>query len=117
MSDEFYPENLMPIASQLEVRYRRFSELREQVLLDYGYNTARAYWSDLDSICIWALERDKDPLELSEKDIRQYVALLRRRKYSESTVRRHITALRKLYRVTTGQINAATRVIIPARDT
>ncbi|MBY6385428.1 site-specific integrase [Rhodococcus erythropolis] len=98
MSDEFYPENLMPVASQLEVRYRRFSELREQVLLDYGYNTARAYWSDLDSICIWALERDKDPLDLTEKEIRQYVSLLRRRRYSENTIRRHVTALRKIYR-------------------
>jgi site-specific recombinase XerD len=96
VSDEFYPENLMPIVAELEVRYQRFSELREEVLLDYGYNTARAYWSDLDDVCIWAMERDKDVLNLTEKDVRQYVALLRRRKYSANTIRRRMTALRKL---------------------
>lgn len=87
----------MPIVAELEVRYRRFSELREEVLLDYGYNTARAYWSDLDDVCIWAMGRDKDVLALSVKEIRQYVALLRRRKYSENTIRRRVTSLRKLY--------------------
>lgn len=97
MGGEYYPENLMPIVAELEVRYQRFSELREQVLLDYGYNTARAYWSDLDSICIWALGREKDRLHLTEGDVRQYVSLLRRRKHSENTIRRHITALRKLH--------------------
>jgi site-specific recombinase XerD len=40
----------------------------------------------------------KDVLVLTEKDIRQYVALLRRRYYSENTIRRRITALRKLSR-------------------
>ncbi|KSU53326.1 MULTISPECIES: site-specific integrase [unclassified Gordonia (in: high G+C Gram-positive bacteria)] len=101
----YYPENLMPIVQELGVRYRRFSELREEVLIGYAYNTARAYWSDLDDVCIWALERAKDPLDLSERDIRQYVALLRRRKYSENTIRRRVTAVRKLYDrlVATGQ--------------
>ncbi len=69
------------------------------MLLDYGYNTARAYWSDLDDICLWALERAKDPLNLTANDIKQYIALLRRRKYSENTVRRRMTALRKLYEI------------------
>jgi site-specific recombinase XerD len=118
MGDEFYPENVMPIVAELEVRYQRFSELREEVLLDYGYNTARAYWSDLDDVCIWAMERDKDVLNLTEKDIRQYVALLRRRKYSESTVRRRVTALRKLYDllVALGQAstNPANSVVVRA---
>jgi site-specific recombinase XerD len=45
----------------------------------------------------WAKHRDKDVLALTDKDIRQYVSLLRRRKYSENTVRRRITVLRKLY--------------------
>ncbi|OBF28278.1 hypothetical protein A5724_28095 [Mycobacterium sp. ACS1612] len=67
------------------------------MLLSYGKNTARAYWGDLDDVFWWAQARGKDILKLSEKDLRQYVALLRRRKYSESTIRRRVTALRKFY--------------------
>lgn len=33
---------------------------------------------------------------LSEEDMKQHVALLRRRKYAESTIRRGITALKGL---------------------
>lgn len=97
-AEGFYPDYLMPFARDLEVKYRRFSEAREQALLDLGFNTARAYWGDLEDIYLWAVERDKDVLDLSEAEIRQYLALLRRRKYSENTVRRRVTALRRLYR-------------------
>lgn len=82
--------------AQLPAHWVRFFELREDLLLNYGYNTARAYWSDLDSWFWWAVERDKDVLHLTEGDVKQYVALLRRRKYSESTIRRRKTALRLL---------------------
>ena len=78
----------MPFASTLPVRNQRFEELREEFLMDYTYNTARAYWSDLEQIRDWAEERGKDVLALTESDLKQYAALLRRRKYSESTVRR-----------------------------
>lgn len=98
MSSEFYPENLLPVIRQEQAAsYERFAELREQVLLDYGYNTARAYWADLDDLYRWTVEREKDILTLCDHDVRQYVALLRRRKYSENTIRRRMTTLRKLY--------------------
>ncbi|WP_179377853.1 site-specific integrase [Rhodococcus sp. ACS1] len=97
MGDEYYPDHLLPVIREQEVRYRRFAELREQVLLEYGYNTARAYWGDLEDVFRWAVERDKDVLALTEKDVKQYIALLRRRKYSHNTIRRHVTTLRKLY--------------------
>lgn len=77
-------------------RYERFSALRENLLLGYCYNTARAYWGDLDELFRWAEARQKDLLTLSEKDFKQYCALLRRSKYSESTVRRRRTAWRLL---------------------
>lgn len=108
----YYPDYLLPIIRELEVRYERFDELREQVLLPHGYHTARAYWGDLDDVFMWAAERDKDVLTLSEKEIRQYIALLRRRKYSESTIRRRVTALRKLYRVTGADPNPADAVVV-----
>lgn len=80
-----YPETLMSIAAELPERWLRFAELREEQLLDYGYNTARAYWGDLEDVAVWADERGKDILTLTERDIRRYLALLRRRKYSVST--------------------------------
>jgi len=76
--------------------WQRFFDLREELLLDYGYNTARAYWADLQDWFEWAVARDKDVLALSERDEKQYYALLRRRGYSESTVRRRRTSLRFL---------------------
>ena len=97
MTDEFYPDHLLPVISARQVDYGRFAEIRERVLLNYGQNTARAYWGDLDDVFWWAQAREKDVLELSVRDVRQYVALLRRRKYSESTIRRRVTALRKFY--------------------
>ena len=41
-------------------------------------------------------ERDKDILTLTGRDLRQYRALLRRRKYSEATIRRRMVAWRKM---------------------
>ncbi|GAB3990694.1 site-specific integrase [Nocardioides marmoraquaticus] len=107
-----YPERLMPIAgvdglagadsvaddaetAALRARYERFCAIREDILLDYGYNTARAYWGDLDDIFLWCEHRRFDMFELSDRQFRDYLGLLRRRKYSESTIRRRGTALRK----------------------
>lgn len=95
-----YPEATMEFAptyaEPVPEHWQRFFDLREELLLDYGYNTARAYWADLQDWFEWAVERDKDVLNLSEKDVTQYCALLRRRKYSESTVRRRGVSLRLL---------------------
>lgn len=82
---------------RLPEHWQRFFDLREDLLLDYGHNTARAYWSDLQDWFDWATERGKDVLALPERDQKQYYALLRRRDYSESTIRRRRTALRLLY--------------------
>lgn len=91
-----YPENLMPIAGQL-VRDEAFSDARQDFLIGYRKNTARAYWSDLDDIWMWATERGKDALALTDVDVKAYVRLLRRRGYAASTVRRRKTALRGFY--------------------
>lgn len=67
----------------------------EYVLLDYGYHTARAYWADLQDIFEWASQRNKDILSLTERDLTRYRALSRRRKYSESTIRRRMVTRNK----------------------
>jgi site-specific recombinase XerD len=92
-----YPETLMPVARDYAADVMPdFAHMREELLLNYGYNTARAYWSDLQDIYDWAVARDFDPLDLTDRQITQYVALLRRRKYSENTIRRRLVSYRKL---------------------
>lgn len=95
-----YPDYLMDfppdLSSEQVRRWRRFFDLREDILLDYDYQTVRAYWGDLQDIFKWAVERDKDVLTLTDRDLRQYRALLRRRKYSEATIRRWMVAWRKM---------------------
>jgi site-specific recombinase XerD len=92
-----YPEHLLPIAGQLPETYTRFADLREEYLLGYGYHTARAYWGDLQELYLWAAERGKDVLNLTQREFTQWVALHRRRGYSENTIRRRLTAARGLY--------------------
>jgi site-specific recombinase XerD len=100
MASRRYPENRMPFApdygDEVPESWQRFFDLREELLLNYGYNTARAYWADLQDWFDWAVERGKDVLNLTEADQRQYYALLRRRGYSGSTLRRRRTSLRLL---------------------
>lgn len=92
MVEAFYPKEASPFAAELPERKQRFEEAREAFLLDYGYNTARAYWGDLDDLYNWCQHRHFDIFSLTERQFRQYQALLRRRKYSESTIRRRRTA-------------------------
>lgn len=91
MTAERFPEHLMEFvpeyAEPVPEAWQPFFDMRESVCLNYGYNTGRAYWADFQD---WAV------LSLTEKDQRQYYALLRRRKYSESTTRRRGTAMRLL---------------------
>ena len=82
------PENLSPLRAELEQRYQRFAELREDFLLNYGYNTARAYWGDLEHLNDWCMERGPDILTLTDQDLKKYLAWMRRRGYSRSTIRR-----------------------------
>jgi hypothetical protein len=98
-----YPEYLMPIAGETPTPSDiRFAELREEICLGYAYNTARAYWGDLDDIYHWSVHRGFDILALTDRQFRQYVALLRRRKYSENTIRRRKVAYGRLRRLAQG---------------
>lgn len=85
--------------AEVEQRHQRFAELREDFLLGYGYNTARAYWGDLEDIKDWAEERGLDVLGLTDKQFKQYLVRMKRRGYSASTVRRRRSTWR-LFRST-----------------
>lgn len=95
-----YPDHLMDfppgVTPEQAQRWQRFFDLREDILMDYSHQTARAYWADLQDIFEWAVERNKDILALTDRDLTQYRALLRRRKYSENTIRRRMVTWRKM---------------------
>lgn len=111
MNDVRYPDSQMTFAPTVPEEWMRFAELREELLLGYRYNTARAYWGDLQGWFEWAVHRDKDVLRLTETDRRSYVGLLRRRKYSESTIKRKLVTLRLLYR----GLDAQELAVVPSR--
>ncbi|TFH57041.1 site-specific integrase [Glutamicibacter arilaitensis] len=96
MSDARYPENHMEFAPPTPDSWEEFADRRERLLLNYGYNTARAYWADLQDWAEWAYRRGKNVLALTEQDKKEYVALHRRRKYSENTIRRRLIVIRLL---------------------
>lgn len=99
METRRYPESEMAFGRALPTEWTQFADYREELLLDYSYNTARAYWADLQDIFEWAVRHERNVIKLTGDDVRQYVALLRRRKYSEHTIRRRVgtyRALRKL---------------------
>ena len=100
MASEHYPEHRHPFLAGLEQRNQRFVELREEFLLGYGYNTARAYWNDLEDIKDWAEERDLDVLELTDSQFKRYLVRMKRRGYSQSTIRRR-TGTWRLFRAVT----------------
>lgn len=53
----------------MEEWWREFYDPREQILLNYSCNTARACYSDFQDIFEWAVVRGKEVLALDEPDI------------------------------------------------
>lgn len=98
MSPQRYPENRSPIRAQLLERHRGFAELREEYLLGYCYNTARAYWGDLEDLFDWAESESLDVLGLTAVEIARYLAGMQKAGYSSNTIRRRRTAIAGLMR-------------------
>lgn len=61
-------------------------------------NTVRAYKADLASYSRWVHLEGVKPLHVTHRQLRGYLADLRRARYSTRTVNRHLSALRALYR-------------------
>ena len=83
-----YPEDRSPFRAELEERCEPFARLREDFLVNYRYETARAYWGDLEHLNDWCTERGLDILALDDKDLKKYLAWMKREGYSPNTVRR-----------------------------
>jgi site-specific recombinase XerD len=99
MTDDRYPKQDAMFKPDLAARFDLFADIREDFLLGFGYNTARAYWADLDDLLFWAAEAGLDPLALTEGHIKSYMRVLTERGYSSSTLRRRRTAFRGFYEV------------------
>jgi site-specific recombinase XerC len=86
-------------AAQSRQHYERFCAWREEMLVNYGYNTARAYWSDLEGWRDWCCDEEPtvDALEPSPNDIVRYLRELIESGYSPNTVARRLTALRLFF--------------------
>lgn len=61
-------------------------------------NTVRGYRQDLESFSAWARREGVGPLALSHRELRRYLRELNDAGYAASTVARHLSALRGLYR-------------------
>src|SRR4051794_16123673 len=91
-----YPDYLMPMAGMSAASDDPFDAARESLLLSYGYNTARAYWGDLEHWRDWC--RDQEPpvqsMAPSADAVAGYLSQLAAWEYSPNTVARRLTTLR-----------------------
>lgn len=86
-------------ADQAELRRQVARFLRSlRVERNLSPQTVRAYGSDLSSYCDWAEREGVDPLLVSHRQLRGYLAELVSAGYATRTVSRHLSSLRTLYR-------------------
>jgi hypothetical protein len=95
MGQDYYPSG--PFLGKLPDK-GEFDVAREDFLLGFKENTARAYKADLEDWWEWCSEERVDPLRPSEEDVERYVSSLGRRGYSPGTVGRRTAALNGLIR-------------------
>ena len=61
-------------------------------------NTVRAYDTDLRAYCAWTRREGIEPLAVTHRELRSYLAEFSRAGYSTRTVNRHLSAIRDLYK-------------------
>lgn len=61
-------------------------------------NTVRAYEGDLEAYCSWLRREGADPLDISHRELRRWLAEQTRARYAASSVDRRLSAVRDLYR-------------------
>ena len=94
-----YPEGESPFKrGPMGEAARAFADLREEFLIGFKYNTARAYWADLDDLYHWATGAGLDALELDTPEIEEYLSTMVDAGYSPNTVRRRRVAVSSFFR-------------------
>lgn len=66
-------------------------------------NTVRAYQTDLDAYCAYLRLEGKHGDDMGHRDLRRYLAYLRRSGYTNTTIGRHLSSIRGLYKWLVGQ--------------
>lgn len=66
-------------------------------------NTQRAYEIDLDAYCSWVEREGIDPMHVEHREIRSWLAELAQAGYANTTINRHLSAVRTLYRWLVGR--------------
>lgn len=61
-------------------------------------NTVRGYEIDLEAFCQWAEREGIDPLHIEHREIRSWLAELAQAGYATTTINRHLSAVRMLYK-------------------
>ena len=61
-------------------------------------HTVRAYRTDLAAYCRWVRSEGADPLTVSHRALRGYLAQMSQARYASKTINRHLSAIRSLYR-------------------
>ena len=90
-----YPKAHACFSHELGVGQGSFEDLREDFLLDFGYQTARAYWSDLDDWLCWCHARGLDALDVNGSSVDRYMHSLKKAGYADNTMRRRRMTLRR----------------------
>jgi site-specific recombinase XerD len=87
--------------SDLAPHHQRYATLRDEFVIGFRYQTARAYAADLDHLFTWTLALGLDVMDLTDRDIERYVAKLKVENFSPNTMIRKRTALRGFYSLAT----------------
>lgn len=66
-------------------------------------NTVRAYQNDLEAYCLWMRREAVVGQSVSHRQLRRYLADLKKAGYSARTINRHLSAIRGFYRWLVGQ--------------
>lgn len=94
---ELYPDYQRGLLRELPGVADEFDVLRERMLLRYGYQTARAYWADLEHWRDWCLSQHPpvQPLGCANEDLSRYLAAIEALGYAPTTLARRRSVLRR----------------------
>jgi hypothetical protein len=98
-----YPKRNIQWGDDPETCYTGFADKREDFLIDFRYNTARAYWADLDDWLRWAIEHQLDPLCITRGNLHKYLKDIEQVGYANTTLRRRRSTLLRFQKHTSPQ--------------
>ncbi len=90
------PDDAWAMDAALPVPIERF--IRHLVVVrGLSTHTVRAYRSDLERYVEWTERAELDPLTVTHRDLRRYLAELDQARYSRATIKRRLSAVRSMF--------------------